>query len=96
MGNIAQVIAGTYTGTGAAQTVTLGYEPKGLIIINVTDGDSVFFHFDGMTDATGVSIGAAAATVASQAVTLTSRGFTLGTDSSVNESAKVFRYLAFN
>lgn len=96
MGSLAQVKAGTYTGTGAAQTITLGYEPKGLIIINVTDGDSVFFHIDGMSDGTGVAVGAAAAAVASQGVTLTSRGFTLGTDSNVNESAKVFRYLAFN
>lgn len=86
--------SGTYTGTGAAQSVTLGYKPKLLIIINETDGDSVFFHIQGMTAATGVSIGAAAATISSQAVTLSDTGFSLGTDASVNESAKSFRYFA--
>jgi hypothetical protein len=96
MGNISQTKAGSYTGTGAAQTITLGYEPKGVIIMNTTDGDSVALHFDGMTDATAIAIGAAAAAVASQGVTLTSRGFTLGTDASVNENAKTFAYLAFN
>lgn len=96
MGNLAQVVAGTYTGTGAAQTITLGFKPKGLIIINTTDGDSVFYHIDGMADGTGVAVVLAAAAVASQGVTLSARGFSVGTDLNVNESAKVFRYLAFN
>ena len=96
MSQLNQSVAGTYTGTGAAQTITLGYEPKAVIIMNITDGDSVTLHFDGMSDGTAIAIGAAAAAVASQGVTLTSRGFTLGTDVSVNENAKVFRYLAIN
>ncbi len=96
MGRLNQTVSGTYTGTGAAQTITLGFEPRAVITINETDGDSVHLHFDGMADATGVSIGTAAASVASEGITLTSRGFSLGTDASVNESAKVFRYLAIN
>lgn len=93
MGSVNEISANTYTGTGAAQTITLGYRPSALITINVTDGDSVCFHFDGMTAASSVSIGAAAATV-TNAVTFSNTGFSLGTDASVNENAKVFRYIA--
>ena len=85
--------AGTYTGTGVAQSITLGYRPSAVTIINVTDGDTVTFHIDGMTDGSSVSIGAAAATV-TNAVTFSATGFSVGTDGSVNENAKVFRYIA--
>jgi hypothetical protein len=96
MGALNQTTTGTYTGTGAAQTITLGFKPKAVFILNSTDGDAVTMHFDGMSDATAISIGAAAAAVATGGVTLSSRGFSVGTDASVSESAKVFRYLAIN
>ena len=96
MGALNQTKAGSYTGTGAAQTITLGFEPKAVIVMNTTDGDAVTLHFDGMTDATAITITTAAAAVASGGITLTSRGFTVGTDASVSESAKVFAYLAIN
>jgi hypothetical protein len=96
MGRLNQSVSDTYTGTGAAQTITLGFKPKAVFVFNETDGDSFAGHFEGMAAATGFSIGAATAAVASQGITLTSRGFSLGTDVSVNENAKVFRYLAIN
>ena len=85
--------AGSYTGTGAAQTITLGYKPKQVSIANSTDGDVVVLHFDGMTAGTSIAIGAASATV-TNSVTLTDTGFTVGTDASVSENAKVFKYVA--
>lgn len=96
MGSLAQVKAGSYTGSGAAQTITVGFRPKFVLCYNGTDGDSVAGFIDGMADGTGYAIGAAAAAVASQGVTLTSRGFTLGTDTNFNESGKTFYYVAFN
>jgi hypothetical protein len=95
MGSISQVKTGTYTGTGAAQTITTGFRPKCVLMFNQTDGDTLSGHIDGMTDATAFT-SAAAVAAAANAVTLTSRGFTLGTDASVNENAKVFVYVAFN
>lgn len=93
LGLNSQIKAGTYTGTGAAQAITLGFRPTFVITANVTDGDAVTLHINGMTDASSISIGAAAATV-TNAITFSSTGFTAGSDNSVSENAKVFRYWA--
>lgn len=86
--------SGTYTGTGAAQTVTLGFKPKLLWIYNVTDGDQVGFMSDSMADDTFCSIVGAVALIAANGVTLSATGFSVGTDASVSENAKVFHYVA--
>lgn len=91
---LGQFVAGSYTGTGAAQTVTLGFKPTVIIAYNETDGDLLWFHIRGMADATAATVVAATAKVASQGCTLTNTGFTLGTDATINESAKVYKYLA--
>lgn len=90
--------ASTYTGTGSAVTVTLGYKPTFVLIFNETDGDSVWFHINGMADASAATIldtgsGTTDLTFGtSNLVTLTSTGFTAGT--SLSESGKTFRYFA--
>lgn len=89
-----EIKVGTYTGTGAALSVTLGYKPAVVLAFNQTDGDVFWGHISGMTDATAFAIAAATAAVSSQGCTLTPSGFTLGTNSSINESAKVYLYVA--
>lgn len=91
-----EVKTGTYTGNGTSQSVTLGFKPMKVEIINITDGDTYYIHINGMTDATGISIAAATAGVSANGVTLSSNGFSVGSDVSVNENAKTFRYLAYN
>lgn len=86
--------AGTYTGTGAAQSITIGFQPSLVLIYNETDGDSLHVKLEGQADGVGLAIGAATAAVASQGVTLSARGFSVGTDASVSEIGKTFRYLA--
>lgn len=95
MGSLSQVKVGTYTGTGAAQTITTGFKPTLVLMFNQTDGDTLSGHIQGMTAATAFTIAAAVA-AATNGITLTDRGFTVGSDSSVNESAKVFVYVAIN
>lgn len=85
--------AGTYTGTGAAQSITLGYKPSFVIAFNQTDGDVVWFHIKGQTAATAVSIDTEVA-VETSACTLTATGFSLGTNAVINENAKVYMYFA--
>lgn len=92
--HMSRSLSGTYTGTGAAQTITLGYRPKAVLVFNVTDGDTLGGVIDVMDDGTGFSVVLAAAAISSQGFTLTSRGFSLGTSAVVNESAKVFAYVA--
>ena len=87
----------TYTGTAAAVTVTLGYKPICVIIYNETDGDIMWIHMNGLADAKALQIKNDGTTqmsiLATNGVTLTDTGFIAGT--SLSESAKVFRYLAF-
>lgn len=82
----------TYAGTGAAVTVTLGFKPEFVMIWNVTDGDTLWFHVNGMTDATSIKVDTAVA-AGTNGVTLSSSGFSVGTD--ISENAKTFRYIAF-
>lgn len=83
----------TYTGTGAAKTIVVGFKPKKVTIINTTDNDSIAYFFDGMTNGTAYAIGTAFAIVASEGITTGNNYVTLGTDANVNESAKVFRII---
>lgn len=93
-----QVVVGTYTGTGAAINVVLGFKPDFVLVTNVTDGDIIATAFRGLNAAGGATeIAAAVVTNADNGLTLTyegttGEGFTVGTDYS--ESAKVYGYLA--
>ena len=86
------VVSGTYTGTTAAQTVTLGFRPSWAIIMNQTDGDVVFIWHNSVTT-TGVSIDTEAATE-TVTITATDHGLALPTNAVVNENAKVFVIIA--
>lgn len=94
-----QIKAGTFTGTGAAINVPLGFIPDFLFVVNVTDGDLIHTWFNGMTAGTTVDIGAAAVANADNGITAYAgsaganpAGFTAGTD--ISESGKVYRYFA--
>lgn len=89
-----EVKVGTYTGTGAAQSITLGYKPSLVLAFNQTDGDTIWGHIKGMTAATAFSIDTEVA-AESNACTLSATGFSLGTSSVINESGKVYLYVAF-
>lgn len=88
---------GTYTGTGAAVNVVLGFKPGFVFIYNFTDGDVTFQWSDTMAEGTAVQTDTAVAKLASNGISLldgsTGAGFIAG--SSVSESAKVFHYVAW-
>lgn len=91
-----QVVTGTYTGTAAALSTginSLGFHPVLVMAFNQTDGDLAWFHIHGQTAATAVSIDTEVA-VETNACTLSNTGFSLGTSTVVNESGKVYVYLA--
>lgn len=88
-------VTGTYTGTGAAQDVTLGFKPIFLMIFNETDGDVLNIKYGSSAAATHISIDAAVSQIAANGITFSDRGFTAGSDNSVSENLKVFRYIAF-
>jgi len=94
---------GTYTGTGAAINIEIGFIPDYVRIWNATDGDICWEWFYGMGAGDALQITNHADT---QLSLITSNGvdaydpgdysnnlgFTVGT--SLSESAKVFRYVA--
>jgi len=94
-----QIKIGTYTGTGAAIVLELGFAPDYFKSTNITDGDILHEWYLGMAADTTVDTAAAVVTNAADGVTayagtggLTSVGLTLGTD--LSESAKVYYYIA--
>lgn len=87
----------TYTGTGSAINVAIGFVPDYVRIINITDSDVTAEWFAGMTDGIAVDTAAAVAANADNGIsklesTSLGFGFIVGTDYS--ESAKVYRYIA--
>lgn len=93
-GGTLPVITGSYIGTGALITVSVGYRPKYVQIVNVTD-PAIVHHNDMLPDDSFVSQedGATAYTT-SNGVTLTDDGFTVGTDAQINTSGDLCHYLA--
>src|SRR6185503_14646448 len=86
------VISGTYAGTTAAQTITIGFAPSWLIIWNQTDGDTViYWHKSSQT--TYVKVVLAAATVTANLVPV-DHGFTLASDAVANEDGKTYVFIA--
>lgn len=87
------VVSGTFAGTTAAQTISIGFRPSWLVWYNQTDGDTVnFWHNSSLT--TYVSMVLAATTVTA-AVTVTDHGFVLPASDAVgNENGKTFVFIA--
>lgn len=96
MGSLLQRAVGTYTGSGAAQTITVGFKPSLVLAFNSTDGDTLVGVIQGQADGAGFASAAAITALSSTGFTLTSRGFSLGADAAANESGKTYNYIAFN
>lgn len=90
---------GTYTGSGAAQNISVGFIPDHVTIVNTT-APAVDVWFNGMAAGTSVTTtGAAATRAAPNGVTAfagtaaeAGQGFTVGAGLSTN--ASVYRYVA--
>jgi hypothetical protein len=92
---------GTYTGTGAAINISLGFVPSKLETKNITDGDEVWRWERGMTAAHAMKVAAdgTQTRITANGLSLWSgtvsapKGFTVG--SALSESAKEFRWTAW-
>lgn len=86
-GSVAQVAVGAYitSSTAAAFTITTGFKPRYVKVVNETSGD-VIEWFEGMADAEGYKRVAAGtgAMVTSLGITPTTHGFTVGLDTDIN------------
>lgn len=98
---VSRTVVGQYVGTGSALTIAtdkVGFKPSKLEIHRRTTAIDKSEHVRGMADnsmylttgSTGVRT-----LVATQAITLTSTGFTLGTNASINNSGDTYDYVAW-
>jgi hypothetical protein len=98
LGTVAEFAVGEYTGTGAALDIALPFDPKVVIVNNLTDGDTMGFAFNTTNVGTKSQVIAlAVAQEAAQGILFGAAGtkkFSLGTAATLNETAKVFQYLA--
>lgn len=87
------LMTGTYIGTGSALTIeTPGFEPKVVILVNMDD-PAISVHTDKMADDELLVGTDTFAEVTSGGVTLTSTGFTVGTDSANNAASEQVHYI---
>ena len=95
-----EVKIGAFVGTAAALTISLGFVPDHVEIVNETDGDATWQWFKGMTDGHALQEVAAGtkSKITANGVSefagdgSTPAGFTIGT--ALSESGKTFRYIA--
>lgn len=97
-----KIVVGTYTGTGAAINISLGFVPDYVRVVNATDGDISWDWFYGL--GSGDAFQTANHDTAQQSLitsngidaytgsTSAAQGFTIGT--ALSESGKTFRYVA--
>lgn len=91
---------GTFTGTGAAINIPIGWTPDSVEVFNITDGDEAWLWMTGMTaghalkeDAAGARSRITADGISTYAgSTSEAPGFTAG--SALSESGKTFGYRA--
>lgn len=88
---------GRYSGTTAAQNINIGFKPALIIALNWTDGDKLYIWSSHDTsNITTIDTEVATEVVAiAQVDDGTTLGFSLPSNASVNEDAKVYVFLAF-
>lgn len=100
----AELKIGSFTGTGAAINIPLGWTPDYIEVVNVTDGDEGWEWYSSMTAAHALKIdvagvrtritanGVSAYAGSSTPGSLAAKGVTIG--SALSESGKTFAYRA--
>lgn len=94
-----QIAMGSYLtdGTAAAFTITVGFKPRYVLVVNETSRDREEW-FEGMTDAYAIKrVAAGTGTlITSLGITVSSSGFTVGLDTDVNVTNEQIRWMAFS
>ena len=96
-GSVSNFATGSYldTGTVAAVTITCGFKPRYVRVVNQTSGDE-YEWFYGMTAAHAikrVAAGTCAATT-SLGITVAEHGFTIGLDTDIVYTSEQLRWIA--
>jgi len=94
---INNVAVGRYLddGTAAAFTITTGFKPRYVRVVNVASGDE-YEWFEGMADASAYKrVAAGTASIPTTlGITVTNRGFTVGLDTDINVTNEQLSWMA--
>jgi hypothetical protein len=92
----AQVATGSYTGNATAGTpITVGFQPDVVIIKGDGGGGSAVLRTSTMTGDNSKPMGTATALTANLVQSLDANGFTIGSDTRVNQSGISYHWVAF-
>ena len=96
--SVANVAVGRYidTGTAAAITITTGFKPRWIRVLNEAASSSSFEWFEGMADAAAIKRALAGdlTVVSTNGITVSASGFTIGLDTDVNVSSEQLDWIA--
>ena len=96
--SIANIAVGRYidTGTVAAFTITLGFKPRWIRLINQNASSSSFEWYEGMADASAIKRAVAGdlTVVTANGITVSANGFTVGLDTDVNVTSEQLNWIA--
>jgi len=96
----ARIATGTYTGNGSSQTITVGFQPKYIEIVDVTGTVYRSIKIDTMPASdfmrtnTVIFLTDVVVYVTTGGITITSTGFTVGNQASINNSGDTYRWVA--
>jgi hypothetical protein len=91
---------GVYTGNGSSQTVSIGWQPALVVIASARStgpptGRGLSFHILGMAAASMLTCSDDGTFFASQGITLTSTGFSVGNEDVINRNTDTFYWAAW-
>lgn len=95
-----QPFAAKLAGTGALLSVNTGFQPKLILVLNITQL-SITFWSEGMDQAKGLQVDDSGAdttnviALASGGISASPQGFSLGTNSALNAASDVIHVVAF-
>lgn len=88
--------SGSYTGNGTTQTITLGFQPKKVRLVNWTeDGSEEVLKLEGMETNTAQLNKTNKGKILSGGITLTDTGFTVGNNQYVNRNGDTYLWEAY-
>lgn len=93
-GGTLPTMSGKFVGTGSLVTVDVGFRPKLVKLVNLTDPAEGTW-IDSMADGTALAGTDTFAAVSSNGITPTETGFTVGTDANFNTSGETVYWVAF-
>lgn len=96
--SVSNIAVGRYLtdGTAAAITLTIGFKPRWVRVLNETASSSSFEWYEGMADASAIKRAVAGdlTVVTTNGITVSATGFIIGLDTDVNVTSEQLDWIA--